>query len=118
MRKAGSGRKGSFGEKQIKAIEDLIDKEPKLTCQQVKMRLPKILAGVGRQTIQRIIHVRLDIPSSVRAKVPFLTEVGRNKRAKSYLRWMKEQWRGVLFADESPFHTKQSTGGSYPQQFE
>ena len=80
LRIAGSGRKRSYGKKQIKAIEDLIDKEPGLTCHQVKLRLPKILAGVGRQTIQRIIHVRLDIPSSVRAKVPFLTEVGRNKR--------------------------------------
>ena len=121
LRIAGSGRKRSYEKKRIKANEDLIDKEPGLTCHQVKLRLLKILAGVGRQTIQRIIHVRLDIPSSVQAKVPFLTEVGRNKRvvwAKRYLRWTKEQWRGVLFADESPFHTKQSTGGSYPQQFE
>ena len=114
LRKAGSGRKRSFGKKQIKAIEDLIDKEPGLTCLQVKLRLPKILAGVGRQTIQRIIQVRLDIPSSVRPKVLFLTEEGRQKRvrwANSYMRWTKKEWRGVLFADESPFHTKQSTGG-------
>ena len=94
----------------------MIDKEPGLTCQQVKMRLPKILAGVGRQTIQRIIQVRLNIPSSVPPKDPFLTEVGRQKRvrwAKTYRRWTKKQWRGVMFADESRFHTKQSTGGSY-----
>ena len=58
--------------------------------------------------------MRLDIPSSVRPKVLFLTEEGRQKRvrwANSYRRWTKKEWRGVLFADESPFHTKQSTGG-------
>ena len=94
----------------------MIDKEPKLKCQQVKMRLPKILAGIGRQTIQTIIQVSFDIPSSVRPKIPFLTEVVRQKRvgwAKTYRRWTKKQWRGVMFADESLFQTKQSTGGSY-----
>ena len=58
--------------------EDLIDEDPGLTCHQVKLRL--ILAGVVHQTIQRIIHVKFDIPSMVHPKVPFLTEVGRQKR--------------------------------------
>ena len=53
--------------------------EPGLTCHQVKLRLSKILAGVGRKTIQRIIQLKLDIPSVVRPKVPFLTEEGKEK---------------------------------------
>ena len=69
-----------FGKKQIKAIEELNDEEPGLTCHQVKLRLPKILAGVGRKTIQRIIQVRIDIPNVVRPELPFLTEEGREKR--------------------------------------
>ena len=88
--------------------------EPGLTCHQVKLRLSKILAGVGRKTIQRIIQLKLDIPSVVRPKVPFLTEEGKEKR----LRWARinrrriiSDWRGVLFADECPFQTKQTTGG-------
>ena len=114
VRKEGSGRKRSFGKKQIEAIEDLIDKEPGLTCHQVKLRLPKILAGVGRKTIQRIIQVKLDIPSVVRPKVPFLTEDGRQKRlkwARTNRRRKISYWRGVLFSDECPFTTKQTIGG-------
>ena len=114
VRKAGSGRKRSFGKKQIEAIEELIDQEPGLTCHQVKLSLPKILAGVGRKTIQRIIEVKLDIPSVVRPKVPFLTEDGRQRRlkwARTNRRRKISYWRGVLFADESPFTTKQTTGG-------
>ena len=37
VRKQGSGRKKSFGKKQM-AIEKLIDEEPGLTCHQVKLR--------------------------------------------------------------------------------
>ena len=114
VRKAGSGRRRTFGKKQIEAIENLMDVEPGLTCHQVKLRLPKILAGVGRRTIQRIIQEKLDMPSIVRPTVPFLTEEGRKKRvawAKTNKRRTIGDWRGVLFADECPFHTKQSTGG-------
>ena len=46
--------------------------------------------------------------------VPLLTEERRQKR----LRWARTNkrraisyWRGILFADESTFHTKQTTGG-------
>ena len=45
---------------------------------QVKLRLPKLLKGVGRRTIQRVILQKLDeglgIPSLVSAEVPFWTE--------------------------------------------
>ena len=114
VRKVGSGRKRTFGKKQIEAIETLIDEEPGLTCHQVQLRLGKTLAGVGRRTIQRIINVRLDIPSRVRPKVPLQTKEGRKRRvkwAKKYLNTTKSEWREVLFCDESPFHTKQTTGG-------
>ena len=76
--------------------------------------MPKILAGVSRQTIQRIIRVRLDIPSIVKPKVPSLTEMGREKRvrwARTNKRKTVSDWRGVLFADKCPFQTRQSTGG-------
>ena len=76
------------------------------------MKLRLILAGVVHQTIQRIIHVKFDIPSMVRPKVPFLTEVGRQKRLSGARtkRWPIKDWRDILFADESPFHTKQNMG--------
>ena len=68
-----------FGKKHFEAIEELIDEEPGLTCHQVKLRPPKILAGVGRKTIQRIIQGRMDIPSVVCPEVHFLTEEGRER---------------------------------------
>ena len=79
-----------------------------------KLRLPKILVGVGRKTIQRIIQVRLDIPSVDCPKVPFLTEeegIGDVEWATISGRRTISDWRGVLFADECPFHRKQTTGG-------
>ena len=112
LRRPGSGRKRSFGKKQIEAIDNLINEEPGLTCHQVKLRLGKTLAGVSRKTIQRIINVTL--PSRVRPKLPLQTKEGRKKRlvwAKKHLRKTISEWREVLFCDESPFQTKQSTGG-------
>ena len=115
MRKPGFGRKRSFGKKPIEAVEELINDEPGLTCHQVKSRLPKILAGVGRKTIQRIIQVKLNIPSIVCPQVPFLIEERRQKRPRWATRTNRRRtisdWRGLLFADECPFHTKQTTGG-------
>ncbi len=45
--KVGSGRKRTFGKKQIEAIETLIDEEPGLTCHQVQLRRgdPNVTVG-------------------------------------------------------------------------
>ena len=80
----------------------------------MKADLSSSETGVSRKTIQRIIRVRLDIPSIVKPKVPSLTEMGREKRvrwARTNKRKTVSDWRGVLFADECPFQTRQSTGG-------
>ena len=51
-RNLGSGRKRSFGKRQIKAIEELIDEEHGLTFQQVKLRLPKQWASIIQPKIR------------------------------------------------------------------
>ena len=96
----------------MNAIEKLIDEDPDVTCHQVKLRLPKLLKGVGRRTIQRVILQKLDeglgIPSLVSAEVPFWTEDLRKRRlswCRKYKRLTRQDWEKVLFCDESPFHT-------------
>ena len=37
----------TYGKKQVNAIEKLIDEDPDVTCHQVKLRLLKLLKGVG-----------------------------------------------------------------------
>ena len=98
-RKVGSGRRPTYGKKQVNAIEKLIDEDPDVTCHQVKLRLPKLLKGVGRRTIQRVILQKLDeglgIPSLVSAEVPFWTEDLRKRRlswCRKYKRLTRQDW--------------------------
>ena len=69
-----SASKRTYGKKQIIAIHKAMDANPRLTASQVKLQLPKVLAGVAPWTIRRIISEELDIPSRVPPKKPFVTE--------------------------------------------
>ena len=114
QRKVGSGLKRTFGKKQISAIHEAIDENPRLTASQVKLQLPKVLAGVAPWTIRRIICEELDIPSRVPPKKPFVTEAlikGRLEWATAHSKWRKKRWESFLFSDETLFHTKPTTGG-------
>ena len=73
QRKVGSGPRRTYGPKQIRAIDKAIDANPRLTCHQLKLQLPKALAKVAPRTIRRIISYELDIPSRVPPKKPFVT---------------------------------------------
>ena len=55
QRKVGSGPRRTYGPKQIRAIDKAIDANPRLTCHQLKLQLPKTLAKVAPRTIRRII---------------------------------------------------------------
>ena len=113
-RKVGSGPRRTYGPKQIRAIDKAIDENPRLTCHQLKLQLPKTLANVGPRTIRRIISEELDIPSRVPPKKPFVTAAMIQERlawARGHLKWTKKRWGGFLFSDETLFHTKPTTGG-------
>ena len=73
QRKVGSGPRRTYGPKQIRAMDKAIDANPRLTCHQLKLQLPKALAKVAPRTIRRIISEELDIPSRVPPKKPFVT---------------------------------------------
>ena len=114
QRKVGSGPKRTFGKKQILAIHEAIDSTPGLTASQVKLQLPKVLAGVAPWTIRRIILEELDIPSRVPPKKPFVTDALIERRlawASAHSKWRKKRWEAFLFSDETLFHTKPTTGG-------
>ena len=105
QRKVWSGRRRTYGPKQIRAI----DANPRLTCHQLKLQLPNTLAKVAPRTIRRIILEELDIPSRVPPKKPFVTAAmiqERLARARGHSKWAKQRWGGFLFSDETLFHTK------------
>ena len=104
----------TFGKKQILAIHEAIDTNPRLTASQVKLQLPKVLAGVAPWTIRWIILEELDIPSRVPPKKPFVTDAlikGRLEWATAQSKWRKKRWEAFLIADKTLFHTKPTTGG-------
>ena len=114
QRKVGSGPRRTYGSKQIRAIDNAIDANPRLTCHQLKLQLPKTLAKVAPRTIRRIISEEPDIPSRVPPKKPFVTAAmiqERLARARGHSKWTKQRWGGFLFSDETLFHTKPTTGG-------
>ena len=114
QRKVGSGPRRTYGPKQIRAIDKAIDANPRLTCHQLKLQLPKTLAKVAPRTIRRIISEEPDIPSRVPPKKPFVTAAmiqERLARARGHSKWTKQRWGGFLFSDETLFHTKLTTGG-------
>ena len=114
-RKRGTGLKNkSYGSKEKKAIQQVLDKNPYLTSFQVKMRLRKTLRHLSPRTIRRIMGKDLGRPTSVAPRKPFLTDQNKIDRVgwcKTKVRRPIRSWGQVLFADEVMFSTKAATGG-------
>ena len=105
-RKIGSGRKRKTTGSTNHVLRREVLLRPSITPASLKKKHPKLLEGVSIRTIQHRLENDLGLPCRRAAKKPLLTEKMRKKRltfAKNYQHWTPQQWRKVMFSDESTF---------------
>lgn len=103
-RKEGSGRKRKTTDKEDKRIVREVKKNRYSTAKDIAKALPEL--GVSEWTIRRRIVEKSDFASKWQSKKPFISPANRIKRvqwARDHLTWTFDDWRKVLWSDESPF---------------
>lgn len=88
--------------------------KPAITSSELKKELSIPLQNVSERTIRHRLQKDLDLPSRRAALKPMLTQKMKNKRVafcKKYKDWTIQQWRNVMFSDESNFKCIQGTPG-------
>ena len=104
-RKKGTGRTPSITSHTLQQMKEGLRKNPCLTAKQLKERIPG-LALVNVRWIQRLCKDKLKLPSRKMAKKPLLSQRMKDQRlafAMEYRDWGVEQWKDVMFSDESHF---------------
>ena len=107
----GSGTKNRKVTEELKRkIEEKLERNPFLTAFGLQKEIPG-LRDVKLRTIRDIIKRKLDIPSRLAAKKPFLTDFQKARRlarAERYAKWSCAKWAKVLWSDET--HIEQWVG--------
>lgn len=108
-RQIGSKRRNVLSADQKVAIEREAKNYPQIYAKEIKAKIPSITVSV--KSIQRFLR-KIGLPCRRMAKKPLLTEKMKAKRlafAIKHKDWTEEQWKTVMFSDESNFVL--STGG-------
>ncbi|KAG7156092.1 Transposable element Tcb2 transposase-like 4, partial [Homarus americanus] len=105
-RKVGSGavRKTSIRTDNILKREVMSD--PAVTASTLKKKHPDLLKHVAIRTVQHRLQKDLSLPTQRAAKKPLLTKAMKKKRinfCKKYQHWTSDDWKKVMFSDESTF---------------
>ena len=82
-----------------------LNRDPTLSARQLKALMPD-LQHLATRSIQNICHKTLALPSRKMAKKPVLTEQMKEKRmtfCHQYGHWTVDDWKKVMFSDESHF---------------
>lgn len=77
-----------------------------ITTNEIKKMHPSLLGDVTERTIQHCLQMDLNMPTFKSAYKPFLTRQIVKERihfAKKHEDWTVEDWRKVLWSDESIF---------------
>ena len=89
-------------------MKKLLEKEPSLTGKQLKLRILE-LEGVAVRTIQYHCNKTLKLPARRMAKKPLLNRRMMDQRldfAQQYQHWTVDDWKKVMFSDESHFELR------------
>ncbi|KAK4326954.1 hypothetical protein Pmani_002557 [Petrolisthes manimaculis] len=104
QRKKGTGRK----RKTDKMLERQVKKDPFVTAKELKEMYPDLLGEVSVRTVQIRLQKDLKLPCRRAAQKPLLTKKMKKQRVdfcKRHADWTQEDWRRVMFSDESAFKT-------------
>jgi transposase len=99
-----SGRPPVTTKREDSAIRRVVQKNPFISSADIKTELPHLQAST--RTIRRRLFVKFKLPSRRAARKPLLTQLQLKKRlafCKKYKNWTVQQWRNVMFSDESTF---------------
>jgi transposase len=102
-RKPGGGRKRKTTKQQDRRILRAVKKDRKITGEEIRESLE---LDVSDRTIRRRINESGEFKSYWATKKPFINENNRKKRVEWCMQhrdWTVEQWRSVIWSDESPF---------------
>lgn len=107
-RKKGTGRKRKTQSRTDKLLKGEVQKDPFITARELKEQHADVLGDVAVRTIQNRLQKDLKLPCRRAAHKPLVTEKIRQQRlafCRRYGQWTSEDWRSVLFSDESAFKT-------------
>lgn len=111
VRKMGSGRPRKTTLRTDKLIKRTVLIKPQITAKEIKSEHYNLLNDVSERTIRHRLQKELGMPSRHAAKKPFLDAKMRKKRVefcKQHMNWTVDDWKTVLFSDESSFLTFRS----------
>lgn len=100
----GSGRKRKTTERQDRSIINAIKKNRNITIGEIKRECG--LEHISESTICRRISQLSELKSYWKSLKPFVNAKQRKRRVdwcKAHRHWTVEQWRRVIWSDESPF---------------
>ena len=83
-----------------------LQKIPLLTALELQNLYPELLQEIKIQTVQHLLQKDLDLPCRTAAKKSLINKRIKKQRlafAKKHAHWTIEQWRKVMFSDESNF---------------
>jgi hypothetical protein len=107
-RKKGRGNPTKLTEATLEIMKTKLQKTPTLTAIQLRMRIPE-LVGISVRTFQRACKETLKMLSRTMRKKPLLTEQMRIQRlecANAYRHWDEDDWKQVMFSDDSHFELR------------
>ena len=99
------GRKRKTDDRDDREIVKMVKQDRFITAKKIKTDVPA-LQGLSLTVIRDRIRACGGMTSRWAVKKPFISSKNQTKRlewAKEHLHWTKEQWRQVLWTDESPF---------------
>jgi transposase len=103
-RKKGSGRPRLTDERTDRTILREVKIDPFITCCEILVKNPEL--HVSPDTIRRRIIESGEFKSYWAAKKPYLSQEHIRRRLQwctEHVTWSDDQWRQVLFSDESPY---------------
>ncbi len=104
-RKVGTGQKPTVNKACMNLMKRHLTRDPTLSAKKLKTLVPA-LAHMSIRRIQDICLKKLNLPSRKMSAKPVLTEKMKEKRlifARQYGHWTVDDWKGVMFSDESHF---------------
>ncbi|KAK3895855.1 hypothetical protein Pcinc_000469 [Petrolisthes cinctipes] len=111
--KHGGGWTPKISKRSLNIIRRQLDDKPTLTARELKEQSPILLQNVHVRTNQKAIRKKLSYRKVTARKKPFVTDLQCKKRvtfAKKYSSWTLDDWRRVLWTDESTFCVSESKG--------
>nr|CAH7716389.1 unnamed protein product [Callosobruchus chinensis] len=106
IRKKGSGAPRKTSKRTDELLRREVLKSPSITAVELKHKHQDLLKDVATRTIRHRLQKDLGLPTRRSAKKPLLTEAMKKKRlafCKKYQDWTSDDWKKVMFSDESTF---------------